>query len=158
MNDNNQILRNHLLELLRGGDAHIHFDDLISDFPTTLINTRIDGIPYTAWQVLEHMRIAHWDILEFSRNPSHSSPPFPEGYWPDPTTEATIEMWTESAASFQADVKKMEELLQESAIDLFARIPHGDGQTLLREVLLAADHISYHLGVLTLMKRLLTAQ
>lgn len=153
MSSNDRQLRDHLLHLLRGGDAHIHFDDLISDFPTELINQKIDGVPYTAWQVLEHMRIAQWDILEFSRNAAHVSPPWPEGYWPTPDAAATVDAWEESIESFRSDLRAMEELV-ESESDLFAAIPHGSGQTILREALLVADHNAYHLGVLTLMKRI----
>lgn len=156
MNDTNQQLRDHLLELLRGGNAHIHFEDLISDFPAGSINTKLEGIPYTAWQVLEHMRLAQWDILEFSRDANHVSPSFPDGYWPAKGDEASLEMWNQSVASFKADLQTLQDILTDPSTDLFASIPHGDGQTFLREVLLVADHNAYHIGVLTLMKRLLT--
>lgn len=154
MSSNDRQLRDHLLQLLRGGDAHIHFDDLVSDFPVELINQKFDGVPYTAWQVLEHMRIAQWDILEFSRNAAHVSPPWPEGYWPAPDSVATADNWKESIESFRSDLRAMEELVESESVDLFAAIPHGSGQTILREALLVADHNAYHLGVLTLMKRL----
>jgi DinB superfamily len=155
LSSNDRQLRDHLLDLLRGGDAHVHFDDLIKDFPTELINTKLDGVPYTAWHVLEHMRIAQWDILEFSRNAAHVSPAWPEGYWPAPSdTSATVEDWIRSIESFRADLREMEALVNDSSVDLFAPIPHGTGQTLLREALLVVDHNAYHLGVLTLMKRI----
>jgi len=153
---NIQQLRDHLLYLLRGGDAHIHFDDLINDFPVELINQKIEGVPYSAWQVLEHMRIAQWDILEFSRDASHRSPDFPEGYWPSADTLGSVKDWNQSVRAFRSDLEQMQELVNDSSVDLFAPIAHGTGQTLLREVLLVADHNAYHLGTLTLMKRLLT--
>jgi hypothetical protein len=156
LKDANQQLRDHLLDLLRGGNAHIHFEDLVGDFPTNAINTKLEGIPYTAWQVLEHMRLAQWDILEFSRDAGHVSPAFPEGYWPAAGAEASTEMWNQSSVAFKADLLTLEDLVNDPNTDLFARIPHGDGQTFLREVLLVADHNAYHIGTLTLMKRLLT--
>jgi hypothetical protein len=155
LNDTNQQLRDHLLELLRGGNAHILFEDLISDFPTGSINTKLEGIPYTAWQVLEHMRIAQWDILEFSRDANHVSPSFPDGYWPAKGTDASPEMWNQSVVNFKADLQTFQDLLSNPNTDLFARIPHGEGQTFLKEVLLVGDHNAYHIGVLTVMKRLL---
>jgi hypothetical protein len=150
---NNSLLREQLKTLLRGGDAHIHFDDLIRDFPVDRINQLLDGVPYTAWQVLEHMRIAQWDIIEFSRNPDHVSPHFPKGYWPPPG-DATSVMWQDAITAFTKDLEGMLELLSDE--DLFKPFAHGDGQTLLREVLILADHNAYHIGVLTLMKRSLT--
>jgi len=151
-----QILRKHLLYLLRGGGAHIHFDDLIDDFPIELIHRRIVPIPYTAWQLLEHMRIAQWDILEFSRNSKHVSPKWPEGYWPDETIVPDPKTWRESVKSFKKDLKAMEYLVLNPKTDLFTPIPWGDGQTILRETLLVADHNAYHLGSLMTMKRMLS--
>jgi hypothetical protein len=153
LSSNDRQLREHLIHLLRGGDAHIHFDDLVNDFPTELINQKIDGVPYTAWQVLDHMRIAQWDILEFSRDADHVSPPFPEGYWPRPDELADSETWNKSVESFRSDLQAMQDLVNNS-VDLFSPIPHGTGQTILREALLVADHNAYHVGVLTLMKRI----
>jgi hypothetical protein len=148
-------LREQLRYLLSGGGAHLSFDELINDFSPAAINGRIDGVPYTPWQVLEHMRLAQWDILEFSRNPKYVSPPFPEGYWPDPKLAATGEMWRESVAGFRRDLQEMLELATNRSEDLFRPIPGGDGQTLLRQALLVADHNAYHLGALALMKRIL---
>jgi hypothetical protein len=153
--NNDQQLREHLLFLLRGGGAHIDFDSVIKDFPIALINQKVERIPYTAWQLLEHMRLAQWDILEFCRNPKHVSPPWPEGYWPDSDSTATARGWKKSIAKLRADLKAMQALLADPKSDLFARINHGDGQTILREVLLVADHNAYHLGVLVTLKRIL---
>ena len=152
---NDKSLRDHLLQLLRGGGAHITFDELIADFPSDSINQKVGGVPYTPWQVLEHMRIAQWDILEFSRDAAHVSPEFPKGYWPTAEATADSAAWNHTAQAFRSDLRELEHLVQNPAIDLYAQIPHGDGQTLLREVLLVADHNAYHLGTLAVLKRLL---
>jgi uncharacterized damage-inducible protein DinB len=115
------------------------------------------GAPYSAWQLLEHMRIAQRDILEFSRNPKHVSPEWPEGYWPTKEAPPTKAAWSNSVRAFRSDLRAMQKLVANPASDLFARIPHGDGQTLLREALLVADHNSYHLGQLVMLRRLLGA-
>jgi len=155
--DEDKALREHLLYVLRGGGAHADFDSVVEDFPMELINERAANVPYTAWQLLEHMRIAQWDILEFSRNARHVSPPWPEGYWPKDKKRADREAWEKSVAAFRADLKAMEELVEDPSIDLFAPIEHGDGQTVLREALLVADHNAYHLGALVTIKRTLGA-
>lgn len=147
-------LREHVLYMLRGGGAHISIDDFVSDFPTELCNRKIEGLPYTPWQVLDHMRVAQWDILEFSRNPQHVSPDFPEGYWPKPDERGSPQLWAQTVEKFRSDLKEMEKLVSNPATDLFAKIPHGDGQTILREALLIADHNAYHLGALAVMGRL----
>jgi hypothetical protein len=150
-------LREHLLYLLRDGGAHVKFDEVVNDFPVELINARAEGVPYTPWHLLEHMRIAQWDILEFSRSATHVSPEWPEGYWPDKTKEASEEDWQRSVESFHADLRAVEALVKDESNDLYARIPHGTGQTLLREALLVADHNAYHLGVLLTLRRTLEA-
>ena len=155
---NDQALREHVLYLLRGGGAHIDFDKLIADFPLAAINRKVAHVPYTPWHVLEHMRIAQWDILEFSRNAAHVSPRWPEGYWPAPDAEADEAAWHKSIAAFRADLAALAQLIADPATDLFAPIPHGTGQTILREALLVADHNAYHLGVLATLKRLLAAE
>jgi hypothetical protein len=148
-------LRDHLLYLLRGGGAHISFDEFIAAFPIDLINRRIEGVPYTPWQVLEHMRLAQWDILEFSRDASHVSPKFPAGYWPSVGAVADAEQWNETVRIFKSDLQELVDLVEDLSVDLFAPISHGEGQTILREALLVADHNAYHLGTLALMKRVL---
>ena len=153
---NDQSLREHLVSLLKGGNAHASFDDFIKDFPVEECGQRIEGLPYTAWQVLEHMRIAQWDILEFCRDARHVSPKWPAGYWPKPTDLGNATLWNETVEKFRADLKQMEELISKTSTDLFAKIPHGDGQTILREALLVADHNSYHLGVLVAIGRILS--
>lgn len=155
---NDQLLRDHLLPLLRGANAHLSFDDFIARFPASSCGQAIEGLPYTAWQVLEHMRIAQWDILEFSRDAKHVSPAWPKGYWPEPEQLGDEDLWAESAENFRADLKQMEALVSDHSTNLFANIPHGSGQTILREVLLVADHNAYHLGALVVIERLLTTK
>ena len=154
--EHDQALREHVLYLLRGGGAHIKFDSLIEGFPLAAINRKAPRVPYTPWHVVEHMRIAQRDILEFSRNAAHVSPKWPEGYWPAPDAEADEAAWQRSIEAFHADLAAMSALVADPATDLFARIPHGTGQTILREALLVADHNAYHLGVLATLKRVLT--
>ncbi len=147
-------IRKHVLYLLRGGGAHLSFDDFVSSFPPDLCSRQIEGLPYTPWQVLEHMRLAQWDILEFSRDPDHISPEFPKGYWPKPDDLGNPTLWKQTIDQFRHDLQEMEALVEDPATDLHAKIPHGDGQTILREALLIADHNAYHLGVLAVMARI----
>jgi hypothetical protein len=153
--ENDKSLRDQLIELLNGGNAHLSFDDLIKDFPAEKCGRRIEGLPYTAWQVLEHVRIAQWDILEFCRDAGHVSPKWPKGYWPETDEAGSADLWNETVNKFRTDLKEMNALISDPANDLFAKIPHGTGQTLLREALLLADHNSNHLGALILMNRIL---
>ena len=157
MEDEQAALRKHLLYLLRGGGAHIDFDSAIAGLPAKLRGARPPGSPHTAWRLLEHMRIAQWDILEFSRNPRHVSPDFPSGYWPKSDAPPDAAAWANSVKSFRRDLKEMQSLVASPKTDLFALIQHGDGQTILREALLVADHNAYHLGELVLVRRLLGA-
>src|ERR1700704_2783165 len=138
MNDNDQILRDHLLSLLREGNAHISFDDFVAGFPAEACGQEIEGLPYTPWQVLDHMAVAQWVILEFCRASNHVSPKWPEGYWPKPGRLGNEELWKETVEKFRHDLNQMVDLVSDSATDLFAKIPHG--QTILREALLVADH------------------
>ena len=151
----NQSLREHLLYLLSGGGAHINFETLIADFPTEIINGKVEGVPYTPWQLLEHMRLAQWDIVRFSIDADHLSPEFPKGYWPPPDAVADNHRWNDTLQAFRADLKEIERLVGDQSTDLFAEIKHGAGQTILREALLVADHNAYHLGALALLKRIL---
>ena len=152
-----QALRKHLLYLLRDGGAHLSFDRAIQGLPAKLRGAKPPGAEHTPWQIVEHLRIAQWDILEFSRNPKHVSPEFPVGYWPKSAAPPNAAAWTRSVTAFRADLKAVQKLVENPKTDLFAPIPHGDGQTILREVLLVADHNAYHLGELVLVRRLLGA-
>ena len=153
-NSNDDAVRKHVLYLLRGGGAHLSFEDFVTSFPADLCNRQVEGLPYTPWQVLEHMRIAQWDILEFSRDPNHVSPAFPKGYWPKADEPGTAASWQETINQFRHDLKEMETLVEDPATDLYEKVSHGDGQTVLREALLIADHNAYHLGVLAVMARI----
>jgi len=150
-------LREHVVNLLEGGHAHASFDDAIKDLPADLRGKRPKGADHSPWEILEHMRIALWDILEFTRNPKHVSPEFPSGYWPKSQAPPDGKAWDKSVSAFRADSKALADLIAGESTDLLARLPHGDGQTALREALVAADHNAYHLGELVLVRRLLGA-
>ena len=150
-------LREHVLYVLRGGGAHLDFEAAVADLPAELRGVKPPGMPHSPWRILEHMRIAQWDILEFSRNTGHVSPGFPEGYWPDGDAPPDPQAWEHTLDTFRADLQAMQDLVADPAIDLFAQIPHGDGQTILREALLVADHNAYHLGQLVAVRRFLGA-
>jgi succinylglutamate desuccinylase len=150
-----KVLRETLLELLEGKSAHIDMETAIRGFPMNLINDKPDGAPNSAWELLEHIRIAQWDILEFSRNAEHTSPEFPDGYWN--RSAATALDWEQSSEQIFSDLHEMRELVSDESVDLTAKIPHGDGQTILREVLVLADHNAYHVGQMMLLKRVFEA-
>lgn len=152
---NDKALREHLVSLLKGGGAHVHFMDAVEGFPEAKRGTFISGLPHTGWQLLEHSRIAQWDILEFSRNPKHVSPGFPEGYWPKTPGPPDAAAWDKAVEAFRSDLDEMISLVKNPKADLYAKISHGDGQTILREALLLADHNAYHLGQLVDLRRAL---
>ena len=149
-------LRRHLNELLTGSSAHIDLEAALDGFPLEHINTRIENSPHTAWELLEHLRLAQWDILDFSVNPEYREMTFPDDYWPKDS--GTSEAWKASVSQVQADLRAMLDLVEDPATDLYAVIPHGDGQTILREALLAADHNAYHVGQIMLLRRILEKQ
>jgi len=149
-------LREHVLYLLQGGGAHAKFDEVIR-IPPRVRGQKPAGLPHSLWMLLEHLQIAQWDILEFSRNPKHVSPEWPGGYWPSTEAPPTAAAWNESVKKFRKDLKAMQDLVKNPKTDLFARIPWGDGQTILREALLVADHNAYHLGQMLDARRLLGA-
>jgi hypothetical protein len=155
--DQDRALRKHLLYLLTEGGAHAGFDAAVKDVPPSVRGKRPPEIPHSPWELLEHLRIAQWDILEFIRNPKHVSPEFPVGYWPKTPEPPNEKAWDKSVAGFRSDFAALTKLVEDPEVDLFARIPHGDGQTTLREILLVADHNAYHLGQLVLVRRLLGA-
>ena len=146
-------LRDHLLYLLKAGGAHISFDDAMGDWTLQLAGVKVMSFPHTAWMLLEHMRLAQWDILDFSRNSKHVSPPWPEGYWPASEAPPDEKAWTASMAAFKKDLRTMERFVSDRRVDLYAPIPWGDGQTILREALLLADHNAYHLGQLVMLRK-----
>jgi hypothetical protein len=151
------ILRDHLLELLRGGSAHIDFKSAIQDFPSAHYGTLPEGTPYSAWQLLEHLRIALHDILDFSVNPKYTALAWPKDYWPESPAPPSKDAWAISLRAIEADMAEIERLAGDPHSNLYAKIPWGDGQTLLREILLVADHNAYHLGQLVMLKKMLAA-
>jgi hypothetical protein len=152
---NSAALREHLVNLLSGKGAHIEFEKAVADFPPQLRGKRVRSVPHTAWQLLEHIRLAQWDILEFSRNPKHVSPEWPSGYWPATAAPLDDEAWDKSVRQIRRDRTAMQKRISDPNSDLFGRIPHGDGQTLLREALILADHSSYHLGQFVFLRKML---
>jgi hypothetical protein len=148
-----QLLRDHLLYLLKDGGAHVTFDAALGDWPVQLAGVKVANFPHTAWMLLEHMRLAQWDILEFSRNSKHVSPKWPEGYWPGSEAPPNEKAWRASSAAFKKDLRTLERLVADRKVNLYARIPWGDGQTVLREALLVADHNAYHLGQLVMLRK-----
>jgi len=150
-------LREHVLYLLDGGGAHVRFDDAVKDMPEKLRDVKPDRFPHSAWMLLEHLRITQWDILEFSRNPKHESPKWPDGYWPKEEAPPSAASWDKTVQQFRKDLKAMQDLVANPKTDLYARIPWGEGQTILREALLLADHNAYHVAQLIDARRLLGA-
>lgn len=153
--DPEKSLRTQLIELLKGGGAHIRFVDALHDFPADRRGAFAEGLPHTGWQLLEHARIAQWDILEFSRSAKHVSPEFPEGYWPNTPAPPSDAAWHQSVKAFQRDLQRMIALVSRLRADLHAPFPWGSGQNLLRQALVLADHNSYHLGQLVDLRRAL---
>ena len=150
-------LREHVAELLNSKGAHASFDDAVKDMPEKLRGVRPDGLAHSAWMLLEHLRITQWDILEFSRNPKYKAPKWPDDYWPKTEAPPTTAAWTKSIQQFRKDLKAMQDLVANPKTDLYARIPWGEGQTILREAFLVADHNAHHLGQLIDVRRLLGA-
>ena len=150
-------LRQHILKQLEGRSAHVDFETAVKRTPVALRGKRPKGAAHSPWEILEHMRIAQWDILEFSRNAKHVSPEWPGGYWPKTSAPPNRNAWNQSVRAFRADHAALNALVADESTDLFAPIPHGDGQTILREALLVADHNAYHLGALVTVLQLLGA-
>jgi hypothetical protein len=154
---NDKALRQHLVKLLKGGEAHVTFEDAIKDFPAELRGKTPNGAEHSPWQVLDHLRLAQWDILDFSRNSDYKPMEWPKDYWPGTAAPPDAKAWDESVHAYGKDLKAFCDLVENEQTDLFAKIPHGDGQTILREALVLADHNAYHLGQIVLLRRLLGA-
>jgi len=150
-----KIIREQLAALLRGGNAHMSFDDAVSGFPLKNINRRLPNASYTVWHLLEHMRIAQWDILEFVRNPEHVSPEFPDGYWPKVDEMAAAAQWKKTVEDFRSDLRAVGDIVKDPKTDFFRRIPHAKDYNILREILLVADHNAYHVAELVTLRRIL---
>ncbi len=153
--ESDALLREQLRTLLQGGQAHMTFDEAVADFPREHINAKPPHVSYTPWHLLEHLRIAQWDILEFIRNPQHVSPRWPEGYWPAEDTQADETAWEQTLASFRADLEALQQIATDPTVDLCAPIPHGSGQSVLREILLVADHTAFHLGEFGILRQVM---
>jgi hypothetical protein len=149
------VLRQQLLALLDGENAHLNFDHAVADFPAEAMNRRPPNVPYTPWHLLEHLRIAQWDILEFIRNPDHRSPEWPKGYWPAPDALADPAQWQETIDRFREDLDALKEIVRDPGTDFFAPIPHAPSYTILREVLLVADHNAYHVGEFAILRQVM---
>ena len=152
---NDKALRKHLAALLEGGHAYAPFDKIIANFPAKLRGEKPKGLPHSAWMLLEHLRIAQRDILDFSRNPKYVAPKWPDDYWPKAASPPSAAAWNKSVKAFEGDLEAMKKLVSTPKIDVFAKIPWGDGQTVLREALLIADHNAHHLGQLIDISRVL---
>ena len=150
-------LRDHLVALLDAGHAHVTFKDAIADWPPERRGAKPPGQPFTPWRVLEHIRISQWDIVEFTKSAKHVSPEWPAGYWPQSDAPPDAAAWDKSVAQVERDLREMARIVSDPKTDLYAKITHGTGQTVLREALVLADHNSYHLGQLVLLRRLLGA-
>ena len=157
MADNDSALRQQLIDLIRGGNAHVDYKKALEDFPAELRGKRPKGAPHSPWELLEHLRIAQWDILEYSRNTEHKSPEWPKGYWPEKPEPPDPKAWDRTVHGFCQDLQAMCALISDESLDLFAPLSTGSGHTLLREALLVADHNAYHLGQLVLLRRTLGA-
>jgi DinB superfamily len=155
--DPDRSLRQHLVDLLEGGHAHAKFDEIIAGVPQKLRGQKPPGFPHSPWMLLEHLRIAQRDILAFSCSKNHVSPNWPDGYWPRTEAPSSSAAWSASVNNFRKDLKAMQSLVANPKTDLHARIPWGEGQTILREALLVADHNAYHLAQLVDVRRLLGA-
>ncbi len=154
---NEILLQKQLVKLLTSTEAHADFEAAVKDIPEGQRGKKPKGAEHSPWQLLEHLRIAQWDILEYAINPKHKSPEFPEGYWPKSPAPASNAEWEESVRGFRRDLKRLCDLVMDESTDLYAKIPHGEGQTILRQALLTADHNAYHIGQFVLVRRLLGA-
>ncbi|SRR6266516_2476654 len=153
--DSDTLVREQLRELLEGGNAHMTFDEAVANFPREHMNSKAPNVPYTPWHLLEHIRLAQWDILEFIRNPHYVSSPWPEGFWPAEDAQADEVAWEKTITSLQADLQSLLEMVADPAVDLYAPIPHGDGQSILREILVVSDHNAYHIGEFAMLRQVM---
>jgi len=150
-----RVLRDQLVAQLEGGQAFLPVVNILEGFPAAHAGVRMDGIRHTSWELLEHLRIAQWDILFFTLDPKHITPPWPDEHWPKSLAPGSIGVWNESVDKFLADLEQVKSLARNPEIPLFEKISHGSGQTYLREILLVAEHNAYHLGQLLMLRRAL---
>ncbi len=150
-----KIIRQHLIELLQGGSAHTSLDEALKNLPPDVRDSKTGAIPYSIWELAEHIRISQWDIVEFSRNPNHTSPDWPDEYWPSESSPESDNVWNASIEAIHIDLQDMVEMVLDPQNNLLKPFSHGNGQTLMREALLLADHNAYHLGQIILIRKLL---
>jgi hypothetical protein len=150
-----QLMRDQLLALLRGGQAHMEFDHAVAGFPPEYMNRTPPNVPYTPWHLLEHLRLTQWDILEFIRNPDHVSPDWPAGYWPAPQAQADEAQWQQTITAFRTDLKALEALAADPQTDLLAPLPQGLPYTIFREIMVVANHNSYHIGEFAILRQVM---
>ena len=155
--NNEKILRDYLDRMLNWQDAHVNLEKAVEDFPPDLRGEKPEGAAHSAWQLLEHIRLAQWDILDFIKNPDYEELNWPDDYWPKDSAPPDDSAWDKSIKSFKSDLKKLQEMARDNSVDLYSRIPHGSGQTVLRELLLVADHNAYHLGQIVQLRKMLGA-
>ena len=151
----NTAVRELLARALAWGDAHATFEDAVADIPADLRGRQPENVPYSPWQLVEHLRITQRDILEFCVNAEYQEMKWPDDYWPPSVAPPSAEAWDESILAFNRDRQKLQKLAADTSVDLEASIPHGDGQTYMRELVLVIDHSAYHVGQLVLVRRLL---
>ena len=150
-----EVVRSHLEQLLSWGDAHMTLDQAVADFPAEYMNAFPPNVPYTPWHLLEHIRRAQRDILEFIRDPNYLSPPWPAGYWPAREEKADTAAWKRTIDLFHQDLRALKGMATDPKTDLYSPIPHGDGQTIFRELLLVADHTAYHVGEFAILRQVM---
>ncbi len=156
--DTDKALRDHLLALLRGRQAAMNFDDVVADFPPEKMNAFAPNVSYTPWHVIEHLRVTQWDILDYMRNPDYREIEWPKDYWPPKDATADVKSWQQTIQTFRRDLNEIKSVVTDPKTDFYAPIPHGyGGHTILREVLLVADHNAYHVGELGLLRQILDA-
>ena len=151
-----KVVRQQLVALLRGGNAHLDFERAVSQFPFDYINRKAPNISFSPWELLEHMRICQWDILEFIRNPQYKSPPWPNGYWPTEGESADENKWQKTLNNFRRDLSSVEDLIRDPNTNLYKSISHAPEYNIFREILLIADHNTYHLGELVILRKALS--
>ena len=151
----NTVLRDQLLALLEGGNAHIKFERAIADFPMDHINSRVPEIPYSVWELIEHMRIAQYDILDFIKNADYKERKWPDDYWPPKDKKPNEESWNQSIKRFNDDLAALKQCIKDPQTDFTGPIPHAPDYNILREILLVADHNSYHTGQIVVIRRAL---
>jgi hypothetical protein len=154
--DQEQLIRKQLVTLLNSEEAHMCFAEAVADFPAEFMNTRPPNVSYTPWHLLEHMRLAQWDILDFIRNPKYVAPEWPAGYWPPTDSEADPIAWHNTIKQFESDRRALQNLVLDLDTDLYVPIPHGQGQTIFREILVVSDHNAYHLGEFAILRQVMS--